>query len=189
MLFRSQRISQTFLKLPYIGPFLSALSAKLPLSWAQKLHHQQLSSIYSSSADATAMEEDINDMFYLMQYKGGSRLVHKTISYLNDRQGPPYRPREKASSKFMIYYCRWRFESRWFRALRNLNIPCLVLWADSDAVAPMDIAKYLATNVLPSRIFTGKYLQNVGHFLMLEKPQEWSQIVADFILNKVENRT
>ena len=66
---------------------------------------------------------------------------------------------------------------------------------DSDAVAPMDIAKYLAGNVIPPKVLTGKYLKNVGHFLMLEKPQEWSQIVSDFILNiasvasKVEQAT
>ncbi len=58
----------------------------------------------------------------------------------------------------------------------------MLLWGDSDAVAPMEIAKYLASNVLPSRHFTGKYLQNVGHFLMLEKPEEWAKTVAQFML-------
>ncbi len=47
----------------------------------------------------------------------------------------------------------------------------------------MEIPKYLARHVIPSGVLTGKYLKNVGHFLMLEKPQEWSQIVSDFILN------
>ena len=47
----------------------------------------------------------------------------------------------------------------------------------------MEIPKYLARNVFPPNVFTGKYLKNVGHFLMLEKPQEWSQIVSDYILN------
>ena len=47
----------------------------------------------------------------------------------------------------------------------------------------MEIPKYLARHVIPPRVLTGKYLKNVGHFLMLEKPQEWSQIVSDFILN------
>ena len=50
-------------------------------------------------------------------------------------------------------------------------------------MAPMEIPKYLARNVFPPNVFTGKYLKNVGHFLMLEKPQEWSQIVSDYILN------
>ena len=76
-----------------------------------------------------------------------------------------------------------------------LPIILFIYLGDSDAVAPMDIAKYLARNVIPPKVLTGKYLKNVGHFLMLEKPQEWSQIVSDFILNvasvanKVEQAT
>ena len=86
---------------------------------------------------------------------------YKTISYLKDRA---------------------RFESRWYRALKKINIPCMLLWGDSDAVAPMDIPKYLATNVIPSGNMVGKYLKDTGHFLMLEKPQQWSQIISEFIL-------
>ena len=57
----------------------------------------------------------------------------------------------------------------------------MLLWGDSDAVAPMDIAKYLATHVLPPKIMTGKYLKDTGHFVMLEKPEEWSIVLSDFI--------
>ena len=79
---------------------------------------------------------------------------------------------------------RARFESRWYRALANLDIPCLLFWGDSDAVSPTEIPKYLATNVLPKDKVTGKFLQKTGHFLMLEKPSEWATVVSDFVNNQ-----
>ena len=71
--------------------------------------------------------------------------------------------------------------------MKKLEIPCLLFWGDSDAVSPLDIPKYLATNVIPKKVLTGKYLQKAGHFLMLEKPREWTQIIADFI-TKIDHR-
>ena len=69
-----------------------------------------------------------------------------------------------------------------FRALKDIDIPVMLFWGDSDAVAPMEIPKYLATHVVPAGKLTGKFLKDTGHFLMLEKPKEWSQIIAQFIL-------
>ena len=59
----------------------------------------------------------------------------------------------------------------------------MLFWGDSDAVAPMDIPKHLATHVIPASRLTGKFLKDTGHFIMLEKPIEWSKILAQFILN------
>ena len=69
-----------------------------------------------------------------------------------------------------------------FRALKQIDIPVMLFWGDSDAVAPMEIPKYLATHVVPGGKLTGKFLKDTGHFLMLEKPKEWSQIIAQFVL-------
>jgi len=170
----NKRLTQTLLINPYIGPILAALNSRISEPIARKLSRQQLSSVYGPEANPDHRIEDIEAMFSLTRHNGGTGLVQKTCSYLLDRA---------------------RFESRWYRALGHLDIPCMLLWGDSDAVAPMDIAKYLARNVIPPKVLTGKYLKNVGHFLMLEKPQEWSQIVSDFILNvasvanKVEQAT
>ena len=69
-----------------------------------------------------------------------------------------------------------------FRALKRIDIPVMIFWGNSDAVAPMEIPKHLATHVIPAGKLTGKYLKETGHFLMLEKPNEWSQIISQFIL-------
>ena len=57
----------------------------------------------------------------------------------------------------------------------------MLFWADSDAVSPMDIPKYLAENIINESV-TRKVLNGAGHFLMLEEPKKWSETVVDFIL-------
>ena len=76
-----------------------------------------------------------------------------------------------------------RFEDRWYASLRQLDIPCMLFWGDSDAVAPMAIPHFLAANVIPSKVFTGKVMKGAGHFTMLERPNEWAKTVLQFVLN------
>lgn len=57
----------------------------------------------------------------------------------------------------------------------------MLLWGDSDAVAPMDIPKTLAKNHIPAAHFTGKTMKGVGHFLMLENPKAWAETIQTFV--------
>ena len=81
---------------------------------------------------------------------------------------------------FLFQY-RARFEPRWFAALRKLDVPVLLLWGDSDAVSPLKIPMYIRDNVLPQAAVTYRTLPGVGHFLMLERPKQWSDTIVDFI--------
>ena len=103
----NKRLTQKLLINPYIGPVLAALNSRISEPIARKLSLQQLSSIYGPEANPDHRIEDIEAMFSLTRYNGGSGLVHKTCSYLIDRA---------------------RFESRWYRALGHLDIPCMLLW-------------------------------------------------------------
>ena len=103
----NKRLTQKLLINPYIGPILAALNSRISEPIARKLSRQQLSSIYGPEANPDHRIEDIEAMFSLTRYNGGSGLVHKTCSYLIDRA---------------------RFESRWYRALGHLDIPCMLLW-------------------------------------------------------------
>ena len=73
-----------------------------------------------------------------------------------------------------------RFEPRWLSSLSRLDLPVLLLWGDSDAVSPMDIPKSLA-QILPHKRVVGRTLQNTGHFLMLERPEDWAKLVTNFV--------
>ena len=69
-------------------------------------------------------------------------------------------------------------------ALRSIDIPVMVFWGDEDSVAPMEIAKSLAREVIPPKMFTGRTLKQAGHFLMLERPEEWAKTVIAFVGGK-----
>lgn len=157
------RMSQRLLNMPYLGPFLSSLSSKMPKPMMDRASKQQFVSIWGPTTEESEIEErdkDIMAMSMLTRFNGGNSLAYKTISYLKDRA---------------------RFETRWYASLRQLEIPIMLFWGDSDAVSPVDIPKYLATEVFPSKLVTGKYLKETGHFLMLEKPKEWASIVSEFV--------
>ena len=155
------RLSQRILILPYVGQLATYLTSRILPHWlSHAISRRQLSTLWGDNVDN--MEEDIEAIVSLMRWKGGQELTYKTGSYLKDRA---------------------RFESRWFRALSSgLGLPTLLLWADSDAVSPIDIPKYLAMNVFQPGSITGKYIRKTGHFLMLEQPETWSKIISDFIL-------
>jgi len=65
------------------------------------------------------------------------------------------------NSSFNIF--RSRFEPRWLSALSKLDLPVMLLWGDSDAVAPMEIPKALVSKGhVNQKQFTGKTLKRVG---------------------------
>ena len=106
------------------------------------------------------MEQDIADIIALQNYSQGNRIIDKTISYLKDRQ---------------------RFEARWMRSLKSLDLPCLLFWGDTDAVSPMEIPDSLATEILPAKWITRKSMKGVGHFGMLEDPEAWATVIKEFV--------
>ena len=157
----SFRLGQRLLLLPFIGPLVSRFQATFP-GLARKFSAQQLSSIMNHENEELK-HEDIEAIQRLTKWNDGHLISHKLGSYLLDRQ---------------------RFQSRWFRALQaHLGKPTMLFWADSDPVSPMDIPKYLAQFVFKPEDVTGKVLRKAGHFLMLEEPIKWSEVVAGFVLS------
>merc|ERR1711893_475200 len=92
---------------------------------------------------AEKMGQFISDLAFLNRQfvdgsgAGGSDL----IQYLNDRA---------------IY------EYRWHHALKEIDVPCKLVWGDDDEVAPVEIAEGI------KKISKGncevEYLEDVGHY-------------------------
>jgi len=174
------RFIQRVLKTPILGPFVTSLRSKLPHEWAQALILQQLRTIWSPTyEDVERRERDLQDLDTLTRWNNGYAISDKTISYLHDRA---------------------RFEPRWLSALSRLDLPVMLLWGDSDAVAPMEIPKSLVSKGhVNAKHFTGKTMKGVGeegkakdefhsiklsfsgHFPMLERPQTWAETVIQFV--------
>ena len=82
------RLGQQLLLLPTIGPFISSLKSKLPVEWANDFSYKQLQSIWGPNyPNQEEMDQDIKDIVALVRLNGGNDLVHKTITYINDRSG------------------------------------------------------------------------------------------------------
>lgn len=147
------RISQSILKSPF-GPFMNWLASDFEIFF-----RQQLISIWSPTyEDLEQRDADIKAIIELSRYRSGHKIAHKTIRYLHDR---------------------YNFEYRWLDAIASLDLPCLILWGDSDAVAPISIAHHVHhTSKGQCRV---KTLTGVGHFLMLEAPGAWAEEILGFL--------
>ena len=73
---------------------------------------------------------------------------------------------------------RYRFRARWVGALERFDRPALVLWARRDPVAVPAIGRGLAEIVPGARL---EWLDELGHYPMLEEPQAWSERLLAFL--------
>ncbi len=73
---------------------------------------------------------------------------------------------------------RWRFYERWVGALKRLDLPVLVLWGLKDPIAIAEMAGTIAGSI-PGSKWVG--LSELGHYPMLECPEEWSSHVLSFL--------
>ncbi len=72
---------------------------------------------------------------------------------------------------------RVRFWNRWIGALTRLDRPTHVLWGRRDPIAVPAIAEALASEI-PGATLT--WLDDLGHYPMLENPKRWAEAVLAF---------
>ena len=144
----SFRISQILLQIPYLREGLAAFQTK----W---FFDRQIRSI-SGSWDALPADE-IEIMYESLLHNNGNFRLPSTISYLSDR---------------------YRFQnSRWIPALQQLaqsGLKINLCWGSNDAVAPFAIALRLSKDIPEANL---KVLEGIGHFSMIETPQQWSKTI------------
>jgi len=151
------RISQIILKSSF-GNFLNWFIhfIGIPKTFAV----QQLGSIWSPTYEnSNKKQSDIDGILEIASYKGGNFITHKTIRYLQDR---------------------YDFEYKWLDGIKKVDFPCTIVWGDSDAVAPIEIAREIK-RIAPNCVL--KELKGVGHFLMLEAPKLWISEIVENVLN------
>jgi len=92
-------------------------------------------------------------MWQQIEYNTGKKVIHLVSDYINQR------------------YTNW---DRWIGALKETQIPTKIIWAKEDPVAIQEIAKLLTTEIPNNDLF---WIENCGHFPMLEKPKEWTELI------------
>ncbi|MDO8743128.1 MAG: alpha/beta hydrolase [Candidatus Azambacteria bacterium] len=63
--------------------------------------------------------------------------------------------------------------------LHFIKTPTLVIWGENDTVTPLKEGKLIAENIPNTKLAVVK---NAGHFLFLEKPEEFIKLIKEFAL-------
>lgn len=98
-------------------------------------------------------DEELRQMWFQLENNNGRKVIHQLTNYINER-----------------YY----FWHRWVGALKETQIPTKIIWAKNDPIAIPKIAELLHYEIPNNQIF---WMEDCGHFLMLENPNEWVKLV------------
>ena len=112
---------------------------------------KNMKNIYFDSSKVT--DNELKEMWKLIELNGGRKIIHKLTQYINER------------------YTYW---DRWIGALKETQIPTKIIWAKNDPIAVPAIAELLAKEIPNNTLY---WLENTGHFLMLENPKELMKLI------------
>ncbi|MBL4604784.1 MAG: alpha/beta hydrolase [Flavobacteriaceae bacterium] len=141
------RTIQKLLKNKWLGKYVAKLTN-------YPIFSKNLRNVYFDTSKVTNTE--LKDMWSLIEYKQGKKVIHKVSQYINER------------------YTYW---DRWIGALKETPIPTKIVWAKNDPVAVAAIAELLATEIPNNKLY---WIENTGHFPMLENPEEWTKYILTF---------
>lgn len=100
-------------------------------------------------------DEELREMWKLIELNGGRKIIHKLTQYITER---------------------YQYWDRWVGGLKETKIPTKIIWAKNDPIAVPEIARLLASEIPHNELV---WLENTGHFLMLENPTEWTRIMLE----------
>jgi len=126
--------------------------------WGAKIANQvifnsNIRKIYYDSSKLS--KKELDDMWFQIEYNEGRKVIHLISNYINER------------------YFFWH---RWIGALRTTKIPTRIVWATEDPIAVKAIALQLQSEIPNNQLC---WLENTGHFPMLENPTAWSQLILE----------
>lgn len=102
---------------------------------------------------AAAADEDLGAIWDGVSHADGRRRAHQLVGYLDERR---------------------RFAERWHGAVRRLDLPLHAVWGRRDPVARPAIAERLVEEAPRAEV---TWLDDVGHYPMLEAPERWADAV------------
>jgi pimeloyl-ACP methyl ester carboxylesterase len=134
------------------------LRNKITRKWVAKLtnfslYKKNLRNIYFDKKKIS--NEELQEMWFQLLHNKGEKIIHSLSNYINER------------------YTFWH---RWIGALKETQIPTKIVWAKNDPVAIDLIAELLALEIHNNKLF---WIKECGHFPMLEKPEEWTELILN----------
>ena len=134
------------------------LKNKYTGKWVAKLtsyalFSKNLRNVYFDKTKAT--EKEFVEIWKQLEHNNGRAVIHLLSAYMVER------------------YTFWH---RWVGALKETSIPTKIIWAKKDPVAVAEIEALLATEIPNNKLY---WIENCGHFPMLECPEEWTALVLN----------
>ena len=115
------------------------------------IFRKNIRNIYFDKSKVT--DRELKEMWHLIELNGGREIIHKLTQYITER---------------------YQYWDRWVGALKETSIKTKIIWAKNDPIAIPAIAELLASEIPNNQLF---WIENTGHFLMLENPDEWVKII------------
>jgi pimeloyl-ACP methyl ester carboxylesterase len=119
---------------------------------SQSTLEKNLRSTFNDQSQLSTQE--VNDIWEMMNCNQGRRVLAKISQYT---------------------YERVTFWHRWIGALQFTQVRLEIIWPKNDPIAVAEIAKVIKRETKNSNLY---WLENTGHFPMLEKPTEWAELVC-----------
>ncbi|MGE0059732.1 MAG: alpha/beta fold hydrolase, partial [Dehalococcoidia bacterium] len=63
---------------------------------------------------------------------------------------------------------------------KNIRMPTLIMWGRYDRICPVEVGVKCMNHIPTSRLVV---INDCGHWITWEKPEEWTAYVLDFLLN------
>lgn len=106
--------------------------------------------------DPSALEQqEIDAIWLMMNHNNGKKVLPKISQYTFERM---------------------KFWHRWIGALQQTELPIEIIWPDCDPIAVAEMANVILKETKNARL---SWLENVGHFPMLESPDLWVETVIE----------
>ncbi len=101
------------------------------------------------------LDSELEEMWGILNFNSGKKVIHQLTQYITER------------------YTYW---DRWVGAIQATEIATTIIWAENDPIAIPKIGETLASEIPNNSI---KWIENTGHFLMLENPDQWVKAVLE----------
>lgn len=103
--------------------------------------------------EAAIDDSEIDAIWHMMRFNHGKRVLSQVSRYTFERK---------------------KFWHRWIGALKQTDIRIEIIWPNKDPIAVAKMATVILEETKNSRLH---WLQDLGHFPMLEAPEKWSAMV------------
>ncbi len=117
------------------------------------IFRKNMRNIYYDPTKVT--DSELEEMWATLNFNSGKKVIHQLTQYITER------------------YTYW---DRWVGTIKTTQIPTKIIWAKNDPIAIPKIGETLASEIPNNSII---WIENTGHFLMLENPDAWLKAVLE----------